>query len=250
MTLLIEIRGGMSLDGAFPALRVGEAYYGRVTASGGTPFYTYQVIKGALPAGLTFDTITGEVTGTPTLNETSVFTVRATDLQGMYVDVVFVLLATVYNTAHVYTSQLYGIFVDGGEDDAPLVTGGKVDNLRIGALQQSDADSPLVSGGSVQALALTATISYGEHDQPQDDADSPLVTGGSVQALSITVTVSYGTHNQPQDDADSPLVTGGSVQALNLQVTTGYVTYNAAQDDSDSPLVTGGSVTNLSITVP
>lgn len=250
MTVLINIVGGMSLEGVFPALRVGEAYYGRVTASGGTPFYTYQIIKGALPDGLTLDTITGEVTGTPTLNGTSVFTVRATDLQGMSVDVVFVLFATVYNTAHVYTSQLYGIFVDDGEEGAPLVTGGKVDGLRIDALQQSDADSPLVSGGSVQALALTVVVSYGEHDQPQDDADSPLVMGGSVQALSLTVTTSYGTHNQPQDDADSPLVTGGSVQALNMVVTTGYQTYNAAQDDSDSPLVTGGSVTNLSITVP
>lgn len=94
MTLLIDIRGGMSLDGKFPALRVGDEYYGRVTASGGTPFYTYAIIKGALPAGLTFDTITGEITGTPTDNKMAAITVRATDLQGMSVERVFVIPGT------------------------------------------------------------------------------------------------------------------------------------------------------------
>lgn len=102
MTLLIEIRGGMSLDGAFPALRVGEAYYGRVTASGGTPFYTYQIIKGGLPDGLTLDTITGEVTGTPTSNKMAAITVRATDLQGMSVEQVFVIPGAELQTYNEY----------------------------------------------------------------------------------------------------------------------------------------------------
>lgn len=91
MTLLIDIRGSMSLDGKFPALRVGDAYYGRVTASGGTPFYTYAIVKGVLPAGLTLDTITGEVTGTPTSNKMVAITIKAMDLQGMSVERVFVI---------------------------------------------------------------------------------------------------------------------------------------------------------------
>ena len=99
MTILIDIKGGMSLDGKFPALRVGDEYYGRVTASGGTPFYTYAIIKGVLPAGLTLDIVTGEVTGTPTSNKMAAITVKATDLQGMTVERVFVIPgATVIKT--------------------------------------------------------------------------------------------------------------------------------------------------------
>lgn len=94
MTILIDIKGGMSLDGKFPALIVGDAYYGRVTASGGTPFYTYKIVKGMLPAGLTLDIVTGEVTGTPTSNKMAVLTIRATDIQGMYVDGIFVIPCT------------------------------------------------------------------------------------------------------------------------------------------------------------
>lgn len=146
------------------------------------------------------------------------------------------------------TSQLYPLYIEEGEADAPLVTGGSVGNIRTGALQQSDEDSPLVSGGSVQVLNLVVTVAYSTHNQPQDDADSPLVTGGSVQALSRAVVVSYSTYAHAPDDTDSPLVTGGSVQALSMVVTIGYQTYDWTQDDADSPLVTGGSVTNLSIT--
>lgn len=106
MTLLIDIRGGMSLDGVFPALRVGDAYYGRVTASGGTPFYTYNIVDGVLPSGLTFDTITGEVTGTPTSNKMAAITVQAKDLQGMTVERVFVIPATVLSSIVTVNSGL------------------------------------------------------------------------------------------------------------------------------------------------
>lgn len=98
-TVLIDITGGMSLDGKFPGLHVGEVYYGRVTATGGTPFYTYRIVSGVLPAGLTLDGITGEITGTPIDDKMTAITVRATDLQGMWIERVFVIPgATVIET--------------------------------------------------------------------------------------------------------------------------------------------------------
>jgi len=57
---------------------VGTAYSQSVTASGGTPSYTYAVTAGALPAGLTLSS-SGAISGTPTASGTYNITITATD---------------------------------------------------------------------------------------------------------------------------------------------------------------------------
>ena len=64
-----------------PNGRQNVAYSRTITATGGTAPYTYAVTSGALPAGLTLST-GGALTGTPTVNGSFSFTVRATDAQG------------------------------------------------------------------------------------------------------------------------------------------------------------------------
>ena len=62
------------------------SYSASVTASGGTAAYTYAITAGTLPAGLSFNTSTGAVTGTPTAVTTGTtgvpLTIRATDAKG------------------------------------------------------------------------------------------------------------------------------------------------------------------------
>src|SRR5271166_2323783 len=53
---------------------------GPMTVTGGTAPYTFSIGSGTLPAGLTLDTTTGAVTGTPTASGT--FTVEVTDALG------------------------------------------------------------------------------------------------------------------------------------------------------------------------
>src|SRR5208337_4831209 len=53
---------------------------GAMTVTGGTAPYTFSIGSGTLPAGLTLDTTTGAVTGTPTASGT--FTVEVTDALG------------------------------------------------------------------------------------------------------------------------------------------------------------------------
>ncbi len=61
----------------------GVAYNQTVSATGGVGApYTYAITSGALPAGLTLNASTGEITGTPTGSGTSNFTIRATDAVG------------------------------------------------------------------------------------------------------------------------------------------------------------------------
>ncbi len=66
--------------GALPGATAGTAYGQTLTASsalvGGS--YSYSVFSGALPAGVTLNPATGEISGTPTAVGTFSFTVRAT----------------------------------------------------------------------------------------------------------------------------------------------------------------------------
>jgi uncharacterized protein YhjY with autotransporter beta-barrel domain len=60
----------------------GVAYAQGVNATGGTAPYTFAISAGALPAGLSLNTGTGAITGTPTAGGTANFTIRGTDSLG------------------------------------------------------------------------------------------------------------------------------------------------------------------------
>lgn len=57
----------------------GSTYEGRVLAEGGEAPYTYAVVGGSLPAGTSLDTSTGQITGTPTTQGWSEFSIQITD---------------------------------------------------------------------------------------------------------------------------------------------------------------------------
>ncbi|MGA3195469.1 MAG: Ig domain-containing protein, partial [Terriglobales bacterium] len=61
---------------------VGVAYSSSLTAGGGIPPYTYSITSGSLPAGLTLNSSTGAITGTPTTAGTFNFTAQVVDSTG------------------------------------------------------------------------------------------------------------------------------------------------------------------------
>lgn len=67
---------------SLPALFVGGPFSETIVASGGAGPYCWTLSDGALPPGLSFDTGTGTLAGTPTTGGTYVFTLSATDANG------------------------------------------------------------------------------------------------------------------------------------------------------------------------
>jgi hypothetical protein len=66
---------------SIPSATVGSAYSRTLTATGGVAPYTFTVTSGTLPAGLSLSA-TGVLSGTPTVDGTSAFTVGAVDSNG------------------------------------------------------------------------------------------------------------------------------------------------------------------------
>ncbi|WP_186424269.1 cadherin-like beta sandwich domain-containing protein [Pannonibacter sp. TSB10GB1] len=97
--------------GALTAGQVGAAYSQTFAASGGSGSYTYAVTSGALPAGLSLNTSTGEISGTPSTAGTANFTITATDGNNDTGDAAYSLLvnaapaSTVATLANLVLSQ-------------------------------------------------------------------------------------------------------------------------------------------------
>jgi hypothetical protein len=70
------------LSGNPPAGTVGVTYLTLLNASGGSAPYTFSVTSGSLPDGLTLQSATGSIGGTPTTAGKAVFTAQVTDSSG------------------------------------------------------------------------------------------------------------------------------------------------------------------------
>jgi len=67
---------------SLPSGSVGATYTQTLSCTGGTSGYTWSLIGGSLPAGLSLSTATGQISGTPTTSGSSTFSVMVTDSAG------------------------------------------------------------------------------------------------------------------------------------------------------------------------
>ncbi|MDJ0754166.1 MAG: putative Ig domain-containing protein [Ardenticatenaceae bacterium] len=65
-----------------PSGTIGVPYSTIIEATGGVPPYSWSVISGALPTGLSLNSATGEISGTPTTAGTFAFTIQVMDSAG------------------------------------------------------------------------------------------------------------------------------------------------------------------------
>lgn len=84
---ILAVPAGATLTIACPVgagtAQVGVPYSAQVIVSGGTPPYTFAIVSGRLPPGLTLNPMSGIISGIPTLPDTFLYTVQVTDANGL-----------------------------------------------------------------------------------------------------------------------------------------------------------------------
>ncbi len=81
-TVVIAAQPILTFTGAQPDAQVGSAYSTTFTRTGGTGPFTFSTVSGTLPPGLTLNTTTGVLSGTPTSPGDYAFTVKVVDALG------------------------------------------------------------------------------------------------------------------------------------------------------------------------
>ncbi len=134
------------ISGNPPAGTVGIAYSTSLSASGGSTPYSFSVISGSLPAGLTLTAATGVLAGTPTVAGTSVFSGQVEDASGAKASASFsITINTGGSGQHLALSSL------------PGATAGVPYNATIGVTGGTGPYTCLQTGGSLPAgLTLSA----------------------------------------------------------------------------------------------
>ncbi|MGE0886034.1 MAG: FG-GAP-like repeat-containing protein [Blastocatellales bacterium] len=162
---------------SLPNGTAGTAYNQTITASPGGGNYTFAVTAGSLPPGISLDSATGSITGTPTTASTFNFTVRATDASGCMGERQYTLTITC-GSAPVITSPMAG---DVAGRVTITATGGSA-SLMFEVRDSSDVvvDSGIISGGSANWLA---------YNQPLGTYTIKVVDSSSPQCPSAPVTV-------------------------------------------------------------
>jgi uncharacterized repeat protein (TIGR02543 family) len=87
-TLVINPEIAFAAPSPVPAATTGTTYVLSLAAAGGVGTFTYSVSSGTLPPGVSLDPTTGQVSGVPTTAGTYTFTVRVTDANGVFKEIV------------------------------------------------------------------------------------------------------------------------------------------------------------------
>ncbi len=204
----------------------GTAYSHTLQSSGGFGDHHWKVHAGVLPDGLTLDTVTGEITGTPT-NATLaplVFSVADDENRIDYQD----LTLQVADPLTIETNNLPNGLVDGEYSEAVRISGG------IGPYAYSftgqlpagltlNANTGIISG--IPTIGGYTNVSFTVTDSTWPDHQSDNNTLGIRTTSMLTITTSAVMPNARKGDPISPVVlsAGGGPSPYKWAVISGYL---------------------------
>ncbi len=213
---------------SLPDGEVGTVYSQTLTATG-DPTITWNVTSGTLPAGLTLDTNTGTISGTPTTANTYNFTVTATNDSGND-SKQFSLTIDPKQTVSVT-----GVTLDQAE--LSLYTGES--KTLIATVQPSDATIQNVTWESSNTEVATVDANGKVTAEGEGEATITVTTadGGKTATCAVTVTAAPVPVSGVSLNKDSTSLTVGDTETLTATVAPDNATNRAVTWASSNPSV-------------
>ncbi len=248
-TLLVGVgaqaQTALSVQASLPSGVVGTPYSGLVSANGGASPYRFAVVDGRLPAGLSLNSATGAVTGTPTGVNTYYFHIQATDEQGATA----MLRAQIVISSHGGS----GISVTISPASSSLLAGG---NEQFRAFVQGSSNTGVTwsttagtfsTGGyftapSVSSTAVVTVTATSLADSTKR-AHAYVTVSPSGPSVSVTVSPSPVALHSGNSQQFNALVQGSSNTGVTWSATSGTVSSSGM---FSAPTVT--SSTNVTVT--
>lgn len=196
ITLSITITAPLTISTqSLPDGLLGAGYSAMILASGGTPSYTFSISAGALPAGLSINATTGEISGTVAAAGPFSFTVQVSDTSApqQVVTQALTIQVTTPPQLTIVTSSLLGGVTGLGYSESVSAVGGiapYVWSITAGQLPAGlalDPSSGVILGTPTGAANETFTVEVVDAAAPQNSA-SAMFTIAITDLLTITTT--------------------------------------------------------------
>jgi hypothetical protein len=222
------------------------AYSSGLTVADGTGPYTWSIASGTLPTGLSIDTGTGVISGTPT--DTSytdrTLTIRVVDAAGSAAQSVQVLryadvLALSGSLSAGVQSTPYSAGLTRGGGHSPFLWAITAGTLPAGL--SFDTSTGVISGTPVGISSTALTIQVTDANGASDDLAATLTINSSYVAINVSGSVTSNSQNVETLSAFSITPAYGGVSVTGG---SGSLTYSWARI-SGSTAISAGSPTSL-----
>jgi hypothetical protein len=222
-----------------PAGTAGLQYSVILTSAAGTPLYAWSITHGALPAGLTLNGDTGEISGIPTASGNYLFTIGLTD----------------HSTPPQSASQDFSVFIN------PPITQPVLPGFTFNGVPSTQTPGATVTGATIQlsepsstafagtlTLGFTPNLTYATGLPEGYVGDAGFLDSSGAKSISQAVSIPGATTSVPLPNIDPGTVAGDVTVNLEIggqNVSTATITVAAV-----APTIEANSVqiTNLTST--